>query len=61
MAALAHDFAESVCEGWEGFSDAEENSRLFERLGFRPGGPLFGSMHLLESSLWVLKKGGSRA
>lgn len=61
MAALAHDFAESVCEGWEGFSDAEESSRLFERLGFRPGGPLFGSMHLLESSLWVLKKGGARA
>lgn len=61
MAALVHDFAESVCEGWEGFSDVEESHRLFESLGFRPGGQLFERMHLLESSLWMLKKGGSGA
>jgi SAM-dependent methyltransferase len=61
MAALAHDFAESVCEGWEGFSDVEESLLLFERLGFQPGRSLFDRMNFLESSLWVLKKGESRA
>lgn len=61
MAALAHDFAESVCEGWEGFADVDENVRLFERLRFRPGGVLSECMHHLEGSLWVLKKEGSGA
>lgn len=59
MAALVHDFAESVCQGWEGFADVEENIRLFESLHFLAGGPLSGSMHLLEASLWLLKKGDS--
>ncbi len=56
VSALAHDFAESVCEGWEGFSDAEENIRMFSEVGFRGGVPHLGSMSFLESSLWVLKK-----
>ena len=56
VSALAHDFAESVCEGWEGFSDAAENIRVFSEVGFRGGVPHLGSMSFLESSLWVLKK-----
>jgi len=56
ISALAHDFAESVCEGWEGFSDAEENIRVFSEVGFQGGVPHLGSMSFLESSLWVLKK-----
>jgi len=56
ISALAHDFAESVCEGWEGFSEAEENIRVFSDVGFQGGVPHLGTMSFLESSLWVLKK-----
>jgi SAM-dependent methyltransferase len=56
ISALVHDFAESVCEGWEGFSDAEDNVRVFSDAGFLGGVSLLGTMSLLESSLWVLKK-----
>ena len=57
ISALAHDFAESVCEGWEGFSEAEENIRVFSDAGFQGAVTHLGTMNLLESSLWVLKKG----
>lgn len=56
ISALVHDFAESVCQGWEGFSDAEDNLRVFSEAGFLGGVSLLDSMSLLESSLWVLKK-----
>ncbi|HYL81371.1 MAG TPA: class I SAM-dependent methyltransferase, partial [Candidatus Acidoferrum sp.] len=58
ISALVHDFAESVCEGWEGFSGTEDNERLFSEAGFLGGVSRRGSMSLLESSLWVLKKSG---
>lgn len=54
--ALAHDFAESVCEGWEGFADAEENTRMFSDAGFQGGSEVLDAMSLLDSSLWVLRK-----
>jgi ubiquinone/menaquinone biosynthesis C-methylase UbiE len=56
ISALAHDFAESVCEGWEGFSDAEENIEMFTGAGFQGGVAHLGTMSFLESSLWVLRK-----
>ncbi len=56
VAALAHDFAESVCEGWQGFSDVDDSNRLFADLGFRGSSPLFGGMSFLESCLWVLAR-----
>ncbi len=56
ISALVHDFAESICEGWEGFSDAEENIRVFSDVGFEGGVALLGTMNFLESSLWVLRK-----
>lgn len=56
IAALTHDFAESVCEGWEGFAEAEENARVFAAAGFQGGGIRPGAMSFLESSLWVLRK-----
>jgi SAM-dependent methyltransferase len=56
IAALAHDFAESVCEGWEGFSSAEENERVFAGAGFEGGVAPSGAMSLLESCLWVLRR-----
>jgi SAM-dependent methyltransferase len=57
ISALAHDFAESVCAGWEGFSDAEENARLFADAGFRGGAEgRPDAMSFLDSSLWVLRK-----
>jgi SAM-dependent methyltransferase len=55
VSALAHDFAESVCEGWEGFSTAEENARMFVDAGFHGGVALPYGMSLFESSLWILR------
>jgi SAM-dependent methyltransferase len=54
--ALAHDFAESVCEGWAGFSGAEANARIFADAGFEGGAEPPGAMSVLDSSLWVLRK-----
>ena len=56
IVALAHDFAESVCEGWAGFSDAEANTRMFADAGFQGGAEPPGLMSFLDSSLWVLRK-----
>lgn len=56
ISALAHDFAESVCAGWEGFSDAEETIRIFSDIGFEGGGGVMETMSLLDATLWVLKK-----
>jgi SAM-dependent methyltransferase len=58
VSALAHDFAESVCEGWEGFADAEEIAGVFSEAGFQGGAGLPGTMSFLDSSLWVLRRGG---
>ncbi len=54
--AMAHDFAESVCEGWAGFSDAEANARMFADAGFQGRADPPGTMSFLDSSLWVLRK-----
>ena len=59
ITTLVHDFLESVCEGWEGFSGPEENLRMFQDIGFREGGAVPGGMSFLESSLWVLRKGAA--
>ena len=56
MAALVHDFAESVCEGWEGFPGAEEHMGTLSEAGFQGGISPGSAMSVLESSLWVLKK-----
>lgn len=47
---LCHDFAESVCEGWEGFSDAAASRRLFETIGFSV------DTIMLNASVWRLVK-----
>jgi SAM-dependent methyltransferase len=54
ISALVHDFAESVCDGWAGFSEAEENIRLFSAAGFEEG--TSHGMSALEASIWVLRK-----
>jgi SAM-dependent methyltransferase len=56
IAALAHDFAESVCLGWEGFAGAEENARVFSEAGFLGGTGSSDTMSFLDASLWVLRK-----
>ncbi len=58
LAALVHDFAESVCEGWEGFSGVEESISMFREIGFAASVPLMDRMNAFESSIWVLKKRG---
>lgn len=57
IASLVHDFSESVCCGWAGFSDPGENAKIFHDLGYREGANVPGSTNFLEGSLWVLRKG----
>lgn len=57
VATLIHDFTESVCAGWHGFPDVGENQRMFSRLGFRGAWSPGGAMSILDSALWILKKG----
>lgn len=47
---LSHDFAESVCEGWHGFSQSGDSCLLFQEIGFSV------SSVLLNESLWRLDK-----
>ncbi|HHL38997.1 MAG TPA: class I SAM-dependent methyltransferase [Deltaproteobacteria bacterium] len=51
---LVHDFAESVCRGWQGFHDAGLTLRLFDEIGFERKRSLFGDDNRLGSSLWVM-------
>jgi len=57
VTALIHDFAESVCAGWHGFPDVGANQEMFSRLGFRGAWRPGGAMSIMDSSLWILKKG----
>ena len=57
VTALIHDFSESVCAGWHGFPDVGENQEMFSRLGFRGAWSPGGAMNILDSALWILKKG----
>jgi SAM-dependent methyltransferase len=56
VSALAHDFAESVCAGWEGFAEADDTIRLLVSAGFQGSINASGDMSLLDSSLWILRK-----
>jgi SAM-dependent methyltransferase len=47
---LCHDFAESVCEGWQGFSAPEDSLSIFTEAGFSV------SSKLLNASIWRLEK-----
>lgn len=58
VTALVHDFTESVCAGWHGFAGVEESERLFAAVGFRGAAADDGRMHVVDSSLWLLRKGG---
>jgi hypothetical protein len=53
--ALGHDFAESVCAGWEGFTPAAESTAIFTEAGFSGALPA-GAMSTLDGSLWVLRR-----
>jgi SAM-dependent methyltransferase len=55
---LAHDFAESVCDGWEGFTPASETADTFAAAGLTGAVPPKGKMGVLDGALWVLRKAG---
>lgn len=57
ITALLHDFCESVCAGWHGFPDVDDAMERFSRLGFRGAWNPEGTMKIMDSSLWILKKG----
>ncbi len=57
IATLVHDFSEGVCMGWEGFSDPDENERMFREIGYRAGTDRRGRTSFLDGTLWVLGKG----
>jgi SAM-dependent methyltransferase len=56
VTALIHDFAESVCAGWQGFADVDESLRMFTGMGFSGAGTPPGKMNYLGASLWLLRK-----
>jgi len=47
---LCHDFAESVCDGWNGFSLPHDSVVVFNNAGFTVGSKL------LNASIWRLEK-----
>lgn len=47
---LCHDFSESVCEGWQGFYNAEDSLNLFKEIGYH----IYAVM--LNASVWRLDK-----
>lgn len=49
-AALAHDFLESVCDGWHGFSDPHQSAELFARIGYSI------DRIMLDATIWKLDK-----
>jgi SAM-dependent methyltransferase len=57
VTALIHDFTESVCAGWHGFRDVGDTMEMFSRLGFRGAWNPGGAMNIMDSALWILKKG----
>jgi len=57
VSALIHDFTESVCAGWHGFPDVGESQEMFTRLGFRGAWNPGGTMSVMGSAVWILKKG----
>ena len=57
ITTLIHDFTESVCSGWQGFPNVGENQDMFPRLGFRGAWGPGGAMSILDSAVWILKKG----
>lgn len=56
VATLVHDFLESVCVGWEGFSCMEADMAMFKEIGYRKWEGTRGRMKLLEGALWILAK-----
>lgn len=50
-----HDFAESVCRGWQGFHDIDATVRMAEELGFERCNPLLNSYYMLETAAWIFK------
>jgi SAM-dependent methyltransferase len=53
---LAHDFAESVCEGWEGFTPAGDTADTFAAAGLVGAVPPKDKMGVLDGALWVVRK-----
>lgn len=50
-----HDFAESVCRGWQGFHDIDATVRMAEELGFERCNPFFNSYYMLDTAAWLFK------
>lgn len=50
-----HDFAESVCEGWHGFSDIDSRIKMARDIGFVENS-LFNNFYMLDSAVWMFKR-----
>lgn len=56
LGVYIHDFAESVCAGWQGFHDVDETIGMARRLGFIPANPFFDNFYMLDTAVWMFKK-----
>ncbi len=54
-----HDFAESVCAGWQGFHDVDETIGMARRLGFIPANPFLDDFYMLDTAVWIFRKPGA--
>ena len=51
-----HDFAESVCRGWQGFHDIDATIKMAEELGFERCNPFLNSYYMLDTAAWLFKR-----
>ena len=56
MNVYIHDFAEAVCDRWQGFCSVEETISMVMQLGFLPKSPFFGDFSNFDYSLWSLER-----
>jgi hypothetical protein len=57
---LLHDFAESVCWGWQGFQPAAHTDRILRQIGFQAPNWAGGKLRWLEGSAWIAERPGFR-
>ncbi|MBI3398274.1 MAG: class I SAM-dependent methyltransferase [Deltaproteobacteria bacterium] len=51
-----HDFAESVCKGWNGFRNIDSTIKMARDIGFVETNTIFDNFYMLDSAIWAFKK-----
>lgn len=54
-----HDFAESVCRGWQGFHDVDATIKMASELGFERSSVFFNNYYMLDTAIWIFRAPGA--